>query len=287
MVSVFFAGSASAAGQDGVELLAKAHTAFVENSDPARFWTWTVVTTRTIVGKDGKVLEGLPSVTIESPIRSDGKRCNAVLAWGDGREPYLANASADERCKVEEEQTTLLPLTDLLASRQAKVESRSASSITLAIHPDKASMESEDPVKRCVASVEATIEIDAASFFPKRIDNRVPNSNCEQKHTSATDHYDGAELHNVMNGYTKGTEMRLEYTAQKDKLGDAHKDYWLFTLRHSERPLPKSSGGIVIAGRLFKLNSIGTDRRMVTDSSATGSELSAESILKFGTEKHR
>ncbi len=97
----------------------------------------------------------------------------------------------------------------------------------------------------------------------------------------------GPSLHNVRNGYTKGTQIRLEYTAQKDKLGDAHKDYWLFTRRHSERPLRKNSGGVVVAGRLFQLNSRGPDRRMITDSSATGSELSAESVLKFATEKDR
>ncbi len=188
-----FASLPAVAGQDGAELLAKAHKAFVENSARARFWTWTVVTTRSIAGKDGKVLEELPSVTVESPIRSDGKRCNAVLAWGDGREPYLANASADERCAVEKEQTNLLPLEDLLASRQVKLESRTASSITLAIHQDKDSMESEDPVKSCVASVEARIEIDVSSLFPKRIEIRVPNNNCEQKHITAADHYDGAE----------------------------------------------------------------------------------------------
>jgi hypothetical protein len=277
----------AAVGQDAGGLLAKAHTAFVENSAHARFWNWTVVSTRTIMGKDGKVLEELPSVTVESPIRSDGKRCNAVLAWGDGREAYLANASADERCAVEKEQTDLLPLTELLESKQVKVRSRTESTITLAIREDKASMESADPVKRCVASVEATIEIDAASFFPKGIDIRVPSANCEQKHVTATDHYDGAVLHNVMNGYMKGTHLRLDYEALRDKGGDALKDYWLCTKRYSERPLQKSSTGIVVSGRLFELKSRGADRLMIIDGSATGSELSAESVLKFATEKDR
>jgi hypothetical protein len=277
----------AAVGQDAAGLLAKAHTAFVENSAHASFWNWTVVSTRTIVGKDGKTLEELPSVTVESPIRSDGKRCNAVLAWGDGREPYLANASADERCAVEKEQTDLLPLEHLLESRQVKVQSRTGNSVTLAIRGDKALMESADPVKRCVASVEATIEIDAASSFPKRIDIYVPNDKCEQRHVTANDHYDGGVLHNVMNGYMKGTRLKLEYEALKDKASDVHKEYWLCTRRHSERPLQKSSGGIVVSGRLFELKSRGADRRMIIDGSATGSELSAESVLKFVTEKYR
>lgn len=282
-----FAFLTAAVGQDAGGLLAKAHTAFVENSARARFWNWTVISTRTVVGKDGTVLDELPSVTVESPIRSDGKRCNAVLAWGDGKEPYLANAGADERCAVEKEQTDLLPLEELLESRQVKVQSRTEGTITLAIRGDKALMESSDLVKRCVASAEATIEIDAASFFPKRIEIHVPNDHCEQRHVTANDHYDGVVLQNVMNGYMKGTHLTLDYQVLKDKAGDVHKDYWLCTRRHSERPLQKSSGGIVVSGRLFELKSRGADRRMIVDGSATGSELSAESVLKFATEKER
>src|SRR5579871_1584049 len=101
---------------DPVPTLAKAHTAFVENQSRQRYWNWTTVSERNVVNKEDKVLEKLPSVTIESPIRADGKRCDALLAWGDGVEPYLANASAEERCAVENENPSLFKLEAFLRS---------------------------------------------------------------------------------------------------------------------------------------------------------------------------
>jgi hypothetical protein len=49
------------------------------------------------------------------------RRCDAVFAWGDGREPYLANASADERCSVEQEARELLREEMLFESKQVKI----------------------------------------------------------------------------------------------------------------------------------------------------------------------
>jgi hypothetical protein len=77
-------------------------------------------------------------VTVESPIRSDGKRCNALLAWGDGVEPYLANASAEERCAVEKEAPETFRVDAFLESRQVKIQSSTSSSITLVIREDNA-----------------------------------------------------------------------------------------------------------------------------------------------------
>src|SRR5579871_1140183 len=95
--------STVATAQDAAALLAKAREAFTANREQQRYWIWTSTTTRSMLDKLGNVIETIPSVTVESPIRADGKRCTAVLAWGDGLEPYLANASAEERCKVQEE----------------------------------------------------------------------------------------------------------------------------------------------------------------------------------------
>src|SRR4051794_13395049 len=94
---------ALAADQDASAILAKSRIAFIENPDRDRHWTWISTSTRSITDKTGNILESLPTITVESPIRSDGKRCNAVLGWSDGREPYLATADADTRCTVEQE----------------------------------------------------------------------------------------------------------------------------------------------------------------------------------------
>src|SRR5580658_5362659 len=135
--------------RDPVTLLAKARTAFVENQGRERYWNWTTVENRSILDKSGKVIEEIPSVTIDSPIRSDGKRCNAVLAWGDGREPYLVNATAEERCTVEKEIPGVFRIGALFDSHQVKVEARDASSIVLAIRQDKELVSSADPSERC------------------------------------------------------------------------------------------------------------------------------------------
>src|SRR5277367_4695603 len=94
-IALIFLFASAARAEDAAALLAKARAAFVENQSQERYWIWTITTTRAILDKNGNTVERIPSVTIESPIRSDGKRCNAVVAWGDGVEPYLKNASAD------------------------------------------------------------------------------------------------------------------------------------------------------------------------------------------------
>src|SRR5438034_2339259 len=149
-----------AADEDARTLLAKARTAFLENRDRGRYWNWTTTTKRSILDRGGNVMQALASVTVESPIRSDGKRCNAVLAWGDGREPYLANASADERCSVEQEVRELFREETLFESKQVKIKSRSPAAITLWIAADKQAANSADPFQRCAASVEATVLLD-------------------------------------------------------------------------------------------------------------------------------
>jgi hypothetical protein len=144
-----------AKSRDAAALLAKARVAFMENQKRERYWNWTAVENRSILDKNGKVIENIPSVTVDSPIRSDGRRCNAVLAWGDGREPYLANASADERCSVEKEMPGVFRIEALFESHHVKMESRDASSIVLAVGQDKELVSSADPSERCAARWEA------------------------------------------------------------------------------------------------------------------------------------
>src|SRR5580698_1329473 len=211
--------------EDAAELLAKARTAFIENHQRERYWNWTTVTTRTILGKDDQVMETLPSVTVESPISSTGERCNAVLAWGDGREPYLADASADERCAVEREYQEMLRIPDVLASRKVKIQSRTATRITLAISPDSERMKSKDPAERCAASVHATLYLDPTSSFPKAIEIRVPGRACELTVATAENHYDDTELRRVRGGYPKGAVLDFEFEFHRDKAGNVAKDF--------------------------------------------------------------
>jgi hypothetical protein len=260
------------------------------------YWNWTAVENRSILDKNGKVIENIPSVTVDSPIRIDGKRCNAVLAWGDGREPYLVNASADERCTVEKEMPGVFRVEALFESHHVKVDSRDSGSIVLAIGQDKELVTSGDPSERCAGSVEGRIQLDSATFFPKRIDVTIATTGCMQTRRTGVDHY-GAESSSksaadspanpVFSGLLKGSVLQFEYELQKDKTGDATRDFWICVHKHSVPLLQRSTTGMFVSGRLFRLTSRGPDRRCVIDGVTKAAELSAESLLKFETEKDR
>src|SRR5689334_14670577 len=93
-----FTASAGAA-DDAAALLTKAVDAFRKNEPKQKHWNWHTVETRALVDRSGKPTQEFPVVTSESLIRADGRRCNAVVAWGDGKKPYLAEADPDERCQ--------------------------------------------------------------------------------------------------------------------------------------------------------------------------------------------
>jgi len=276
------AANVVAAADDAHALLEKARTAFLENRERERYWNWTTTSNRWVIDKDGKTVDQLPSVTVESPIRSDGKRCNAVLAWGDGREPYLANADADSRCAVEQEALDLFQVEALLESRAVKLQSRSASQITLEIRPETAT-DTTDPVRRCIASIQAKLELDPHSFFPKRIDVNAIGSGCEHS-TTAVDHYDHAPILRAASSFRKGTTMVIEYEIQKDKSGNTSKDYWIAVHRHSVRLLPKDAKFMITWGRRYELTSSGDHRKLVIDGTTVATELAADTTLKFATD---
>ncbi len=272
----------AACAQDGQALLAKARAAFLANQPQERYWIWTAITTRSIVDKAGTTRDQFPSVTIESPIRSDGKRCNAVVAWGDGVEPYLKDASADQRCKVEEEVQPVVELEAVLEGEHVTIESRNDSEITLRIHPEKA--ESSDAAKRCAGSLDGSIRLDPQTNFPRHIDFTVTSDGCERKQALLEDHYAGSVVR-AAGGYAKGTRILIEYTLARDKTGNASRDFWISTHRRVVQPLPKNLTGVVISGRRFKVSSKGPDRQGVSEVITTATEVTAESLLKFEVPK--
>ena len=274
-----FALPVAAAQDDARTFLAKARDAVRQNRDRERYWNWTTTTTRSVT-RFGQALESLPSVTVESPIRSDGKRCNAVLAWGDGREPYLANASADARCTVESEVRDLLNEDSLLRARRVRLRSRSKDAIVLAVSRDKELLASQDPYDRCTGSVRGTVELDPATFFPKNLDLEIVDHGCEQQ-VPVVNHYDEQPVRSAMSTFRKGATAQWEFSRQRDKSGAADRDYWLAVRRHSVRPLWENARVLIVWGRRFELDSFGRDRTIVIDASTTASELSTDAILKF------
>jgi hypothetical protein len=269
-----------ASAQDAHALLEKARAAFEANHARERYWIWNSVTARSILDKNGKVLETLPAVTVESAIRRDGKRCNAVLAWGDGVAPYLANASAEERCKVEEEAPPVLEVASVLAAGRVAIQGTMDSDIILAVQPEKKPSNSSDPATRCAGSLEGSIGIDVDTYFPKRFDLMVVNSGCEKPMTEYQDHYDRAAV-KAVGGYLRGARIRIEYELQKDKAGDASRDYWLAVHRRVVQPLPKNVVSVLVSGRRLPLSSRGAERQGLVDVNVAASEVTAESVLKF------
>ena len=279
LIVVFFAAAAMAA-DDAHALLAKSRSAYLENRERARYWNWTNTTTRTIVDKDGIVLEQLPSVTVESPIRSDGKRCNAVLAWGDGQKPYLADADADARCTVEQEAPDAFREEIFLETRQVKMQSRTTSAITLRIRKDPEALKSTDPLRRCAGAMEGTVRLDPVSFFPMVLDLTVAGSECELR-MGAVNHYDDAPVSSAVSSLRKGATIHREYELQRDRSGNASKDFWISVRSHSLRPLRDNARNLIFWGRRFELQKIQKDRRVSVEASTTASELAAEATLKF------
>lgn len=276
-------GPAAFAADDAHALLAKARAAFLENREHARYWNWTIKTDRRVVDKDGTTLDELPSVTVESPIRSDGRRCNAVLSWGDGREPYLANADADARCTVEQEVQDRFKVEALLQSRLVKVRAHSANQIILETRADTEAAESTDLVKRCIASTRSRIDLDARTYFPKTIDIEVVGTGCEGK-TAAVDHYDNQAIPNAQSSFRKGSTERLEYARQEDKAGNVTKDYWICVGRSSARPLRAGATVLIFWGRRFQLTSSGDHRTMLVTATTRADELATDALLKFETD---
>jgi hypothetical protein len=282
-VFALLAASVAHAADDAAGLLAKARAAYIENRERERFWNWTTTTNRSVVQR-GRLVDELPSVTVESPIRSDGRRCNAVLAWGDGREPYLATADADSRCTVEKEVADPFKLEALLsASTRVRIQSRSKNGIVLSIRSDKALATSFDPHERCIASVRSTLRLDPVSFFPSRIEVEAVDHGCEQQ-VAVVNHYDQFPVNAAMTLFRKGTVLEIDYELQKTKSGSAAKDFWIAARKHSIRPMRDASRVIIIWGRRFELDSFGKDRSMVVDESTSASELSTDTTVRFETE---
>ena len=266
--------------QDAGALLAKAHQAFEENSQRERYWVWTSTTSRSMLDKSGKLLETIPSITVESPIRVDGRRCSAVLAWGDGVEPYLANADAEERCKVQEEVPSTFKLEAVLQYARGTVKSQAAGEIAVTIHASKQASQIEDAVQRCAATVEGSIVLDSRTYFPKLVDLRIPGEGCKLQRTEVQDHYNGSTVQ-ASGGLVKGSHMLIEYQLQKDKSGNRTRDFWVAAHQRRELPIAKNVQALVISGRVIQLASKGRERITVMDIVTRATEASAESVVTF------
>ena len=260
-------------------LLAKAVAAFDNNERNEKHWNWNIIETRHLLGKSGEILQDFPSVTSESVIRSNGRRCNALTAWGDGREPYMKDADPDERCQAFNALGTPFQVALLLKNAGAKLIGRSASEIRISVLPDHSLTKSRDYNVRCAASIRATIQLDARTFFPVRIEGVVAESGCDGEFRPVV-HYETVTRQPMVSQFRKGAAFRVAYALQKDKFHNPANSFWISTEQHYEQPWNSDARVLYYWGRQV-LVTRGTGHRLVKDITTTAQEFGAGSELRF------
>jgi len=269
----------AAAQESAAALLAKAVEAFENNQKSEKHWNWNIVETRHLLSKSGEMLQSFPSVTSESVVRSNGRRCNALTAWGDGREPYMKDADPDERCQAFDALGTPFQVALLLKSANAKLIDRSASEIRISVVPDHSRTKSRDYNVRCAASIKATIELDARTFFPVRIEGDVAESGCDGEFRPVV-HYETMTRQPMVSQFRKGAAFRVAYALQTDKFDNPANSFWISTEQHYEQPWNSDARVLYYWGRQVPVTH-STGHRLVKDIKTTAKEFGAGSQLRF------
>ena len=280
LLAFFLAGAFSAVAQDdAAALLAKSVAAFEKNQQNEKHWNWNIVETRRLVNRNGETLQSFPSVTSESVIRSNGRRCNALTVWGDGRAPYMKDADPDERCQAFNAIGTPFQVELLLKSAIAKVLEQSTSTIRISVLPDKSRTKFPDYGIRCAASIKATIQIDPATFFPLRIEGEVAESGCDGEFQPVI-HYETWTRLPMVSQFRKGASFHVVYALQKDKFDNPANSFWISTEQHYVQPWNSDARVLYVWGRQVAVTRT-TGHRLVKDIQTTAQEFGAGSQLRF------
>jgi hypothetical protein len=279
LLTFFLTASFPALAQDATTLLAKAAAAFEKNQQNEKHWNWNIVETRQLLNKSGVVLQSFPSVTSESVIRTNGRRCNALTAWGDGRQPYLKDADPDERCQAFNAISTPFQVELLLKSATAKVLDQSASAIRISVLPDKSLRKAPTYEVRCAASIKATIQLDPATYFPVRIEGEVAESGCDGEFQPVV-HYETWTRQPMVSQFRKGASFHVAYALQKDKFDNPANGFWISTEQHYVQPWNADARVLYYWGRQVAVTRT-TGHQLVKDIKTTAQEFGAGSQLRF------
>ena len=270
----------SAAVDEAADLLAKADYAFRTNQEHLEHWNWNIHETRTLLDKSGAVVQNFPTVDAESVLRGGGKRCNAVLAWGDGRKPYMVDADPETRCQAMDTIRDPFPLANLLRSAKVRVMGRSESGITLSIWPDKSRLRDSDFSIRCAASIRATVRLDPVTFFPVWFEGDVMESGCNLQSDPIT-HYAAVRAGPATNLFQKSARFRLEFVLQKDKFQNPANSAWICTRQEFDQPWSPGAQYLYYWGRQLAVRNTSAGRRIVKVVQTTAREFGAETQLLF------
>jgi hypothetical protein len=280
-LATLFLGAVFPAGaqESAAGLLARAAAAFESNAKNEKHWNWNILETRQLLSKSGEILQRFPSVTSESVIRSNGRRCNALTAWGDGREPYMKDADPDERCQAFNALGTPFQVALLLNSNNAKLIERSGSEIRISVFPDHSRTKSRDYNVRCAASIKATIQLDAATFFPIRIEGEVAESGCDGEFQPVV-YYETVTRQPMVSQFRKGATFRVAYALQKDKFDNPANSFWISSEQHYEQPWNPDARVLYYWGRQVPVTHR-NGHRLVKDNKTTAKEFGVGSQLRF------
>jgi hypothetical protein len=280
LLALFFAAALPAAVQDdATALLAKAVAAYEKNQKNEKQWNWSIFETRRLLNKSGETVQSFPSVTSESVIQSDGRRCNAVTAWGDGRAAYMKDADPDERCQAFNALGTPFQVEFLLKSGAAKLIEQSASAIRISVLPDRSRAKSRDYAVRCAASIKATILLDPGTFFPTRIEGEVTESGCNGQFYPVVQ-YETVTREPMVSQFRKGATFLVVYGLQKDKFDNPANSFWISTEQHYSQPWDSDARVIYYWGRQVTVGRT-VGHRLVKDIKTTAQEFGAGSQLRF------
>jgi hypothetical protein len=280
-LSLFWLGAASiwGADNDAAALLTKAEAAFQHNLENEKLWNWTITETRELRDKSGKTVQAFPVVRSESVIVGEGRRCNAVTFWGDGHPAYLKDAAPEERCQAYNALVTPFQVSALLKSSNAKVVSRDAQAIVIAVSPDRSRQKNPDYGMRCAAAIAATVQLDPATFFPLRIEGRVADSGCDNTFQPVM-HETPITRSPMSSNFRKGTSFRVVYALQKDRFENPANGYWITTEQQYDQPISEEYTVVYYWGRQFRIHPV-DGRRLVKTITTTAKEFGAGSQLTF------
>ena len=260
-------------------LLAKSLAAFEKNEANEKHWNWTILETRDLINKSGTLLQHFPNVTSESVIRSDGQRCNAVTAWGDGRAPYLKNADPDQRCQAYNALSTPFNVTLLLRNRNVRIARQTPTAIVIAVLPDKSLPKTASYSEHCAAAIKATITLDPATFHPIRIEGAVTESGCDAAFRPVV-HYETVSREPMISQFRKGVTFSVDYSLQKDKFDNPANSFWISSAQRYVQPWSSDARVLYYWGR--QLPVIPTNgHQLVKEIQTTAQEFGAGSQLRF------
>jgi len=270
--------TAAQPSKEALDLLSKASVAYDGNHTREQHWNWTATEKRQLADRSGDILQSFPAVTAESVIRSNGNRCNAVVAWGDGLTPYKLRADTDERCRAMDDFRAPFEIQELLKSSQAKVLEEWEGGVAISILPDKTRQRSDDPSVRCAASIQAVVRLDLATLFPQSVEGKVVDGGCEQRAAPVVQ-YGKATAAPMRTIFRKGASFRMEFKLQKDKFGNARNSFWVCTSQHYLMPWDADNGLLVYWGRQVTVKAGG--HQLVKDIETKAREFGAGSEVSF------